>query len=538
MIRLRPFIIRTGAPAVFIGAMTVCGIVTAQEPGIDLELDEYRIVGRDTRVFTIVGDRVSTVSFRRDVLRPPEEERSIETSQGLIGEDERLWRRETRVDHGGPYFRGGILAGSRTIADAWGKGSLDGGGKAVTMEIDTRRVKENTPTNRAPVNDDLSAVGYFGTTRTRLSAEFGFTGENDELLGKRYRSRKRELSLFRGGASLRCSPGSSWDICAKGSFTGGTYRDGELQSEDDELIASGSVSLERDAFGATVRLRGEGDRLSFGGVNGSYLASGADVTMLLFDAVGLTLGASAFMSGVEDADKEFRPYLTAKIDWVLSKNTFLKASYAPRVRRYAHRDLYAANGLVLPAVPLFFEDTPVDVAGEFGWRFRPGSIITLGSFYRKTDGALVFTRAGDFFGVVDDAGVHVRGFEVKARWDRDGRWGFDGAATLKSASWDVDGGDVPYIPGFEADLHGYLKIVETLRMTGRVSFYGEHRVDGAVDDTADGFVKIDCGIERDFIDLFDLWFEIRNITGSEGAWWTDDYLIPGIGLHAGIQSVF
>ena len=66
-----------------------------QQKTPDLELEGYQIVGKDTRVFTIIGERSSTVEFAALPIVQPGEERNIETSRGLIGEDERIRRTDT-----------------------------------------------------------------------------------------------------------------------------------------------------------------------------------------------------------------------------------------------------------------------------------------------------------------------------------------------------------------------------------------------------------------------------------------------------------
>ncbi len=510
-----------------------------QEPGVDLELDEYRIVGRDTRVFTIVGDRVSTVAYKDDLITIPDQQRGIETSQGLIGEDQRLWRPDERENRTGPYFKGGISAGSRTVADGWGTGSLDGGDRALTMRVDTRRAEENTRTNAAPVGDALDAAGYFGAAAgSRISAEVGFRGENDELFDENFRGRERELTRFIGAGTYRGGLGAAWDLFAKGAFEGGSFKDGELGADETETVVSAAGTLERDAFGGTLRAAGEGEWLSFGDADGTFFRGGAEEVLLLFGRAGITVGADIFVSSVKDGDTETRFYPRAKLDWPLARNVAFRAAFAPGIRRFSYAGLYALNGLVLPSVPLFFEDVPVDVRGELDWRFAEGSRLALSPFLRSSDQALVFTRSGDFFGVVGGAEVDESGVEIESSFDAGGRWGIDGSALARSASWNIDGGDVPYMPGFEADVRCWLMTFSRLRVTGRLAFYGDHRVDAATVDKAEGFMTIDCGVEREFLDMFELWFELRNITDAEGAWWTDDYLIPGIGLYAGISTLF
>ena len=126
------------------------GVAGGQEESPDLELDEYRIIGKDTRVFVITGDRISTVDFFAEPLLLQEEERGIETSQGLIENRNRLFMVESFELTKGPYARADIFAGSRTADNLWGKVSLDMGKSAGTVNATSRHAEENTRTNSAP----------------------------------------------------------------------------------------------------------------------------------------------------------------------------------------------------------------------------------------------------------------------------------------------------------------------------------------------------------------------------------------------------
>ena len=74
----------------------------------------------------------------------------------------------------------------------------------------------------------------------------------------------------------------------------------------------------------------------------------------------------------------------------------------------------------------------------------------------------------------------------------------------------------------------------TLRTS--VNFIGKHSVDITSDDEVVSFLTIDCGVERELWNYLSVYTDIRNITNSEGAWWTNQYGIPGIGLYIGLKA--
>ena len=89
-------------------------LVSAQPESPDLELEGYQIVGKDTRVFSITGDRKTTVEFVTSPVLLPGEERDMETSSGLIGEDERLRRDDTFSVNHGFYSQLDVMSGSNS----------------------------------------------------------------------------------------------------------------------------------------------------------------------------------------------------------------------------------------------------------------------------------------------------------------------------------------------------------------------------------------------------------------------------------------
>ncbi len=509
------------------------GVARGQEESPDLELDEYRIIGKDTRVFVITGDRVSTVDFFAESLLLPEEERGIETSQGLIENRDRLFRAESFELTKGPYARADIFAGSRTANNLWGKVSLDMGKAAGTMNVLSRQAKENTRTNLAPSMREIAASGYYGVSGTRFSFDMGFDGEDDKLFGERFRDRERKASRYRGGLTMRTSPWETWDVTGRLNFYGGSYRDSEISCDDNESNISGTFSLVGDLYDIMFVSDTSADFMKFGGESGSLVSTGLKGIMLLRDNLGFQAGAKIFITDF-DKNTDVKFYPEASLDWAVSRSSYVKVSYKPEVLSYSHSELYALNGLVLP-VPMLFEDRKIAARGEFGWRFKPGSLVSVSVFHESSENSLVFNRSGNLFDIARNADVDITGFIFRTLYDKDGLWGFDGSIIYNDAALN-DNGDVPYIPAVESVIQGYMVPRRKWKIRGALNFTGEHYVETGSGNTVDAFVTVDMGVERDIRNHFNIYCDLKNITNSEGAWWTDRYQIPGIGFYAGVKA--
>ena len=122
----------------------------------ELELKEYRIIGKDTRVFVITGDKRPTVNFTSFPLPLAEEERSRETSEGLITETERFRREEDFSMIRGISSSLDYTFGTRATNDLTVKASLDGSKTGFSLYTVNRAAKEHTPDNRAPLSQEAA----------------------------------------------------------------------------------------------------------------------------------------------------------------------------------------------------------------------------------------------------------------------------------------------------------------------------------------------------------------------------------------------
>ncbi|HUT62560.1 MAG TPA: hypothetical protein VMZ04_01260 [Anaerolineae bacterium] len=511
-------------------------IAEGQETTPELKLEEYRIIGKDTRVFTIAGDRYSTVEFITVPLSLPEEIRSIETSQGLIGSEERLRREEVSEIIIGPYLRADIFSGSRTLADVWGKGSLDMGDTAATVHIINRMAKENTRTNTAPLSQEIEAVGYYDASEARVSAEAGFAREDDNLFDERFRHRNRKAGRFWSGLTVRTVFKEKWDVTGKGTMSVGSYRDLEIDTHNNEFLTGGIISAQGDLYDITMVLCSSAEYLKLGSEAGSIFSLGVKGELLLWHNLGFQTGANFYASALPNEDPEVHLYPELSLDWAISRSSYVKITLKPAVIRHSYSDLYASNGLLIP-VPMLFENRKLDITGEIGLRVRSGFTISAGIFYMQSENTPVFSRSGDLFSVVKDTELDVTGVRLKTIWDRDETMGFSGELTITNAQWNLSG-EIPYLPVGEAVASGYFIPYRQWTVHGSLSFMSKHYIETGLDDTIDWFVTLNCGVERELREYLCLYINIENITNSQRSWWTSQYKIPGIGLYAGLKTEY
>ena len=110
--------------------------------------------------------------------------------------------------------------------------------------------------------------------------------------------------------------------------------------------------------------------------------------------------------------------------------------------------------------------------------------------------------------------------------------------TFNNTSWNFPG-DVPYIPDIEGIVDGYYRLYRFWRLNGRLRFMGEHHVRNGSAAVEDGFFTVDLGIERSLLnEHLSIYFDVRNITNTEGAWWTGQYEIPGAGMYIGLKAAY
>ena len=521
--------------------------VAGQPVSPDLELDSYRIVGKDTRVFTITGDRYTTVEFQSSPIVLPREERDMEASKGLIGEDERLHRREDfSVEHGS-YFRADALSGINTPLIFQGKTSLDMKGKAATIGLSNRMAEENTHTNIAPIQHDIDAIVYYDASFARFSVDGSYGFEDDKVTGKYFRNHIRDASRYGAGATVRITPFETWEASGQFRMEGAGYTDENVSWNDDELNITGAGSASGDFGATTIILNASGNYLKMGEDFGTLTTSRGLGEWLFGDSFGLKAGASLTLTEMPGEKTETSPRLFVEADWAITPDIYFKVGFKPEVISHSFTDLYRMNGLVTYDVPMLFEDRKIDVSGEFGMRISPKLKGSVEGFYVKSENMPVFSVqdivGAHFYKIVPGSEVELTGARLSGSYEKGKNFTADGCLIWNDSSWNISDNvpyipdNVPYIPDIEAVLNSSYRIHRFWRLYGTFRYRGKHYTDAAGTQEEDGFFTIDLGVERELWKQYlSAYIELRNLTGQKGAWWTSQYLIPGAGFYAGIKA--
>lgn len=514
-----------------------------QEP--DITLETYEIVGRDTRVFTIIGDRQSTVDFSIVPIIQPRKERKRDMSPGLMTEDERIVREELFDSGQGLYGTAEFETGFRMPAHLWGRGSASAENAGLTLGLANRTARLNTPQNLAPNVQDINASGYVEASGARFAAEVLYNRQGDEVEDKLYRGRDRSADRLGGRFTMRAPLFDTWDISGGFSVRSSTYEDSDLNVEADENVLSGGAKIRGDIGDMTLDIDGSGARTELDDDYGTVFKAGGTGTLLMADRLSMKLGASFAASEMPGDDTNVNLYPHVEAEWLITKSLALNLAYSPRLIEHSFGGLYNTNGLVTYSVPLIFEHRKLDASGRLLFRPVPDFETGIEAYIRKSENAPVFSHTtpviapgADYFEIVGGADVDVTGYRFLFSYDWGEYWGIDGEAELRDATWNYSG-DVPYIPDMTGTLTGYYALQRFLTLYGSVNYFGEHYVLQGSTAKEDGFLTVDLGAELTFwSESLGLFVEARNITNSEGAWWTNPYGIPGIGLYAGIRGTY
>jgi hypothetical protein len=259
---------------------------------------------------------------------------------------------------------------------------------------------------------------------------------------------------------------------------------------------------------------------------------------LPLDNLGVRGGARFYASAMPGGGSRVRIYPEAGLDWNISPEMFLRFSVNPRVIGHSFFDLYRRNGLITPDIPILYEDRQFEVSTEYGVLLAPGILFTTGVFGWRSEHAPVFSRKDRLFEIVPDSRLTITGFRLGARYNKNTTWNADGLLTLRSATWN-NPGKVPYMPVLEFTATGKYQPATPWLLYSVLRLKGKHYLEQGSDATAKAFMTVDIGAEREVLPGYISAFgEIRNILNSGGAWWTEEYRIPGIGLYLGIRAKY
>ncbi len=505
---------------------------------LELEKDEYQIIGKDTRVFSISGDRKSTVEFISFPLIPPAEERSIESTKGLISESEHLERVETYIAKKNLYSYLDYSLGANATKNLYGKVIFDVGNISATVNLKNRSAKENTITNMAPLSQGIEAVSYYDASFADFSLNFGLSREDDDALDINFRPDSRDVNRYRAGITMKSYNYGKWTFESRFIVKGGTFKNFVVLNDRDELILDGGISTNGIIFNIPVAAHSSAEYIKLGEQYGSILTAGTTVEWLFMDILNFRTGFDFYAfdkPDIPDKNTVTKVYPNFNTDLAITPYSFIRLNYKPGIITHSFSEIYDSNGLVSINNPILFEDRNFDFDGEFGIRSNKDLSVSVSYFKIKTRRMPVFSRFGNFFDIINNAEIDFSGYRLKSGYNRNEIWGLDGNITKNKASW--DSGDVPFIPNIEVFLDGYYKLYSSWELRASMQFYGKHYVDINSDDIEDSFFTVDFGIEKKLWKQYlSMYLDFKNVTNSKGSWWTDRYKIPGTGIYFGVKA--
>lgn len=427
--------------------------------------------------------------------------------------------------------------GAHSTNNLLGNAILDTGNIAAKIMLMNRSAKENTPSNLAPLSQEIEAVSYYDAAFADFSVDFGFSREDDDALDNNFRPGSRKVNRYRTGFTMRSLKSGKWDLDGRFLIKGGTFKNFGILNDEDELVLEGGISAHRDFYDITMIVNSSAEYIELGDQNGSFFTVGTTGEWLFMDILSIMAGADFYAfdrPDVPDKGTMTKVYPNLNMDLAITPHSFIRLNYKPGIIAHSFSDIYDNNGLVSITTPMLFEDRNVDFNGELGIRSNSGFSASVGGFFVKTRRSPVFSRSGDFFDIVKDAEIDLAGYRLKSDYNKNNIWGLDGIININKTS--LDSGDVPYIPDIEVFLDGYYTLYRSWILRTSLQFYGEHHVEINSDVVEDSFLTIDIGVERKpWKQYLSMYLNLRNITNSKGSWWTDKYKIPGIGLYLGVK---
>ncbi|MFC1551398.1 hypothetical protein ACFL6P_02415 [Candidatus Latescibacterota bacterium] len=512
-------------------------------PKLEVE-EEYQILGKDTRVFSITGERSSTVGYIAVPLRLAREERTIASSEGLISEDERIRRKEAFNASNGLNAWGHYSFGAYKTSTFFGKADYDAGDFAGSVTLLNRTSEENTPLNTAALSQDIEVAGFFDTPIADYAVSIGFSRDEDDSLTSAFRPGNHEVNRSRSTFTVKPSIFEAWNPVGRMSVASGNYANYEDPSDaskpvdENELIVDGGVEVTGELYNFTATGNTNIEYFKLGGDSGTLFTTEAAADWLFMNAFGVSAGAEIAVFELPGETTKTKVYPKAKLDWALSTGIFFKAQYNPGIVSHSFGDMFDSNGLITLAVPMVFEERTSDLSGEFGFRTRGGLSASVGGFAVKSEDSPVFSRTGDYFEIVKNADVELTGFRVKTEYLEEDSWGLNGQVNVNNADWNF-AGNVPYIPDMDARVDSYYIPHGLWKIRASLTYTGKHYVELNKDDSESSFVMIDLGVDREVLKQYiSMYVDLRNITDSNGSWWTARYNVPGIGIYIGIKAQY
>jgi hypothetical protein len=336
----------------------------------------------------------------------------------------------------------------------------------------------------------------------------------------------------------------SWDPVVSASVSSGKYTDFEDPAgtntlvEENEFVIDGGIEVSGTLFNIAARGSSGFEYFKLGGDSGTLITTGGTANWLFWNSFSICAGADIALYEMPNESTTMKLFPNAKIDWALFPGVFLRASFDPGIESHSFGELFNANGLVTMATPFLLEERSSDISGEIGFKTRDGLSASVGGFSVTSTDAPVFTQTGDYFDIVKSAELEMSGFTLKSGFDRADFWGVNGEINFNEADCN-NTGRAPFIPEADAQIDGYYIPHELWNIRAVMRYVGIHYIDQATTDSESSFVMIDVGVDRTLLeDYISMYVDLRNITDSDGVWWTGRYTVPGIGLYIGLKAQY
>jgi hypothetical protein len=530
-------IVRCGLPALAVIVLTLA--VHARGEAQEPSPERFDILGSMETAAADVsagGEKAPTVEFTPVRIELSDELKPMAMSGSFTPGNRMIDPPDASVAREGFFSRIAGISGTRTLGELNAAGSWGTDDRAGTLRGYFRSRNENTPTNLAPSVRTLEGSGYLDTGYGRFALDLGATAEKEGAMADRFRSRDRKMNLYSFELRGNPVPGKSWTVNERIRFEGADYHDGELAFDRSGSDITGSVAMSREGDDLSVSVSAEGCHAAFGAASGSLLALGGTAGFNPIDPMRVTAGADFTLYGSSGHGAKARLTPTVSAEWAVSPRSFLKLNAAPRVILHSFNDLYRMNGLVTQKVPLVFEERTLDLSAEYGCALDSEFAVDGRVFLTRSVHPPLFGASGAFFDVIGDSRVTVKGGRAEIRWEPNARRGVESSMTVRSAGW-THPGKVPFLPSWESETTGHVEVLRDWTFRSTLRLTAGHATGNPLTGRVSGFGTLDAGAERRlFGGRASLTLDMRNLLNSDGAWWSEEYPIPGIGLYAGIRA--
>jgi hypothetical protein len=413
-----------------------------------------------------------------------------------------------------------------------GRAYRDFGDRGVSVGFSSVMRRENTRFNESPSYNGMNISVYRHLKNTFYRGEAEFSFEDETAANHNFRGFDRDTRHFNISGSVDKQVFGDWNFNSKISLESGGYRDYDQNYRINENVIDFQTRFTREVWITNLEFFEEIGVIGYEGDWNEFLRLGASTKTTIWDYINIDAGLTANLWDPPGKDPISKVFPYVKTTWIMDSSLSVRFSADPSMRVYTWGDIYDLNGLALPYGGIYENDVRA-FSGEIECRILPSLPFTAGLYHRKTRDALVFTKLGDYFDVVKDFTIEVNSLKSTISYDQSNLWGVSGDLIVNSTETNI-----PYLPNGEIGAEGYFVPYTNWKLMGALRFYGHHYTDIATNQKAGSFLLLNAGAEYTTDYGMTTAIEIRNLTNSHGAWWTDKYKVPGIGLYAGVRAKY